>query len=80
MYRRLFACIAGALLIAANASASTGTIRIPSLSGLAASPSLRAIDANLAAARAQLAPRARCRIRCSWPACRTSRSTSRAIR
>src|SRR5213075_1318220 len=55
MFQRLFACIAGALLIAANVSAIDWNDPHSVVeAALAASPSLREIDANLAAARAQL--------------------------
>src|SRR2546430_7290088 len=55
MNRRLFACIAGALLIAANVSAIDWNDPHSVVeAALAASPSLREIDANLSAARAQL--------------------------
>src|SRR5205085_11113086 len=52
---RLFACIAGALLIAANAPAlDWNDPQSVVAAAISASPSLREIDANLAAARAQL--------------------------
>ena len=55
MFRRLFACIAGAFLIAANASAiDWNDPRSVVAAAITASPSLGEIDANLAAARAQL--------------------------
>lgn len=55
MYRRLFACIAGVLLSAASASAlDWNDPRSVVAAAISASPSLREIDANLAAARAQL--------------------------
>lgn len=55
MLRRLFACAAGALLIAAGAPAiDWNDPRSVADAAVAASPSLREIDANLAAARAQL--------------------------
>jgi cobalt-zinc-cadmium efflux system outer membrane protein len=55
MYRRLFACIAGALLSAASASAlDWNDPHSIVAAAIAASPSLREIDADLAAARAQL--------------------------
>jgi len=55
MFPKLFACIAGALLIAANALAiDWNDPRSVVEAALAVSPSLRAIDANVAAARAQL--------------------------
>src|SRR5437870_2286531 len=54
MLRRLFACGAGALLIAASVSAAIDWNDPHSVveAAIAASPSLREIDANLAAARA----------------------------
>src|SRR5437762_7238460 len=55
MYRRLFACVAGALLTAANASAlDWNDPHSIVAAAIAASPSLREAHANLAAARAQL--------------------------
>src|SRR5437870_9835230 len=56
MLRRLFACGAGALLIAASVSAAIdwNDPRSVVAAAIAASPSLREIDANLAAARARL--------------------------
>src|SRR5437763_17008669 len=55
MLRRLFACAAGALLIAAGAAAiDWNDPRSVADAAVAASPSLREIEANLAAARAQL--------------------------
>jgi outer membrane protein TolC len=55
MYRRLFACVAGALLSAASASAlDWNDPQSIVAAAIAASPSLREVDANLAAARAQL--------------------------
>src|SRR5436190_15428467 len=55
MYRRLFACVAGALLSAASASAlDWNDPHSVVAAAITASPSLREIDANLAAARAQL--------------------------
>ena len=55
MFRKRFACIAGALLIAASASAAIDWNDPRSVveAAIAASPSLREIDANLAAARAR---------------------------
>jgi cobalt-zinc-cadmium efflux system outer membrane protein len=55
MYRTLFACIAGVLLTAASAPAlDWNDPHSIVAAAIAASPSLRAIDANIAAARAQL--------------------------
>lgn len=56
MSRTSFACIAGALLIAANARAAIdwNDPRSVAEAAIAAAPSLREIDANLAAARARL--------------------------
>ena len=55
MYRRLFACVAGALLSAASAAAvDWNDPQSVVAAAISASPSLREIDANLAAARAQL--------------------------
>src|SRR5260370_834442 len=55
MYRRLFACVAGALLIAGSALAlDWNDPQSVVAAAISASPSLREIDANLAAARAQL--------------------------
>src|SRR5438105_2690627 len=55
MFRKRFACIAGALLIAASASAAIDWNDPHSVveAAIAASPSLREVDANLAAARAR---------------------------
>jgi len=55
MFRKRFACIAGALLIATSASAAVDWNDPHSVveAAIAASPSLREIDANLAAARAR---------------------------
>src|SRR5438477_8930300 len=55
MFRKRFACIAGALLIEASASAAIDWNDPRSVveAAIAASPSLREIDANLAAARAR---------------------------
>src|SRR5437763_15378849 len=55
MFRKRFACMAGALLIAASASAAIDWNDPRSVveAAIAASPSLREIDANLAAARAR---------------------------
>jgi len=56
MYRRLFACIAGALLSAATASALdwNDPHSIVAAAAISDSPSLREVNANLTAARAQL--------------------------
>src|SRR5216110_2028011 len=56
MFSKHLACIAGAFLIAASASAAIGWNDPHSIveAALTASPSLREIDANLAVARAQL--------------------------
>src|SRR6266516_2296193 len=56
MFQRLFACTAGALLIAAGASAAIDWNDPHSVveAAITASPALREIDANLAAARARL--------------------------
>jgi len=55
MHRNLLACVAGAFLIAASAAAAIDWNDPHSLveAAIAASPSLREIDANLAAARAR---------------------------
>jgi len=55
MFRKYLACIAGAFLIAANASAAIDWNDPHSVveAAIVASPSLRQIDANLAAARAR---------------------------
>src|SRR5256885_13247681 len=55
MFRKQLACIAGALLTAASASAAIDWNDPRSVvdAAIAASPSLREIDANLAAARAR---------------------------
>jgi cobalt-zinc-cadmium efflux system outer membrane protein len=55
MHRNLLACIAGALLVAGSASAAIDWNDRQSIveAAITASPSLRAIDANLAAARAR---------------------------
>src|SRR5437764_14460191 len=56
MFRKHLACFAGALLIAASASAAIDWNDPHSVvdAAITASPSLREIDANLAAARARL--------------------------
>jgi len=55
MYRRLFACIAGALLSAASASAlDWNDPHSVVAAAISDSPSLREVNANLTAARAQL--------------------------
>src|SRR5258706_1736689 len=55
MYRTLLACLAGALLVAGNASAAIDWNDAQSIveAALAASPSLRELEANLNAARAR---------------------------
>src|SRR5256885_13474604 len=56
MFRKQLACIAGALLTAASASAAIDWNDPRSVvdAAITASPSLREVDANLAAARARL--------------------------